>query len=216
MNHEAELRAAISATLATEVKAHSLVQACLRFGLEGGEESEVWASKARYVGKRLEGSSRTCSRSETASFTRTRVTSSTRSGSRKPLRFARAGGKRRISEITRTNLLDKFLLMGPLQGKLELGVFLGKRGPVDQMASNDPTYETLAIDLTAGITGQRSRRTSPRILGRRAPLEPPEAADRDSLLSEALELGAGPVGRGAGVVPSDLGAQRPGCRLTPC
>jgi len=35
MNHEAELRAAISATLATEVKAHSLVKACLRFGLDG-------------------------------------------------------------------------------------------------------------------------------------------------------------------------------------
>ncbi len=54
MNHEAELRAAISATLATEVKAHSLVKACLRFGLDGGEESEAWASKAKYVGKRLE------------------------------------------------------------------------------------------------------------------------------------------------------------------
>jgi hypothetical protein len=82
MKYEPELRAAISATLAMEVKAY--------------EGYKLHAFRLKEA-----------------------------------LRFARAGGKRRISEITRTNLLDELVLMGPLEGKLGLGVFLEKLWPVD-------------------------------------------------------------------------------------
>lgn len=148
MNHEAELRAAISATLATEVKAHSLVQACVRFGLEGGQESEAWASKATYVGKRLEDKQladllkigdAVLHAYEGYKLHAFRL--------KEALRFARAGGKRRISEITRTNLLDELLLMGRLEGKLELGVFLAKLWPVDQMASHDHRHKTFGGEV---------------------------------------------------------------------
>lgn len=148
MKYEPELRAAISATLAMEVKAHSLVQACLRFGLEGGEESEAWASKARYVGKRLEGKQlvdllkigdAVLQAYEGYKLHAFRL--------KEALRFARAEGKRRISEITRTNLLDELVLMGPLEGKLGIGVFLGKLWPVDHMASNDHRHDTFAGEI---------------------------------------------------------------------
>src|SRR6266700_4519222 len=119
MSYEVDLRAAITATLATEVNAHSLVQACVGFGLQGGEESEAWASKAKYVEKRIRDrqlaellklGDAVLHAYEGYKLHAFRLNEA--------LRFARAGGRRRISEITRANLLDELLLMGPLEGKL--------------------------------------------------------------------------------------------------
>lgn len=148
MNHEAELRATIAGTLATEVKAHSLVQACVRLGLEGGEEAEAWSSKIRYVEKRLankqlaellklgDGVLRAYEGYKLHAF---RL--------KEALRLARAEGKRRITEITRKNLVDEALLMGQLEGKLEISVFLGKLWPIHEMASNDHRHETFGGEL---------------------------------------------------------------------
>ena len=108
MNHESALREAIAGTLAVEVKAHSLVKACVRFGLAEGTDEEAWAGKARYVEARLsdkplaellEIGDDVLREYQGYKLHAFRL--------KEALRFGRADGKRHISEITRRNLVDE-------------------------------------------------------------------------------------------------------------
>jgi very-short-patch-repair endonuclease len=148
VNYEAELRNAIARTLAVVVKAHSLPPVCVQLGLEDGEGAEAFAGKERYVQRRLADKSLTDLLKVGDEVVRAYENHKLHAFQlRETVRLARVNGKRRISEITRTKLFDELLLMGSLEGKLDLDNFLRRLWPIDEMPSSDFRHTTFAGDL---------------------------------------------------------------------
>ncbi|NOU34506.1 MAG: hypothetical protein HOO96_41970 [Polyangiaceae bacterium] len=56
-------------------------------------------------------------------------------------------GRQRVSDLTRRQVLDGVMLLGPLSGRLELVQFLKRVWPLDSMPSTDPRFGTAAADI---------------------------------------------------------------------
>lgn len=148
MSYEAKLRTAIARAIAAIEDEQSLAQACVRFGLEDGGPVDFWENKKQYVEDRL------TDQSLTALIAISEVLLCTYESHKlhvfrlnEALRLARAGGKRRISEITRRNIFDALLLLGALEGQLDLDNFFRRIWPIDEMPSDDPRHKTFSGDL---------------------------------------------------------------------
>lgn len=148
MDPVSNLRAAIARTLANEVKAYDLARACVRFGLAEGTGDEAYGGKVRYVETRIEAKPLaellTLGDAVLAAYEGYKLHAFEL---KEALRFARSGGRRRFTEITRRNLLDELELMGCLWGKLGLELFLSRLWPIDAMASHDPRHKTFAGEV---------------------------------------------------------------------
>ncbi|HVY31271.1 MAG TPA: hypothetical protein VHB79_32165 [Polyangiaceae bacterium] len=148
MNLGVELTNAIASLLATEVKAQNLPTACSGLGLADGDVDDAFRGKARYVLARLEGKSPTDLMTIGAAVLKSHERFTLQSFQLKEaLRFARAKGLRRITEITRANLCEAFSGLGSLSGKLDLVDFLKKLWPIDAMQSQESRYRTLGEEL---------------------------------------------------------------------
>lgn len=148
MNLAVDLANAIASLLATEVKAQNLPTVCVGFGLADGTGDDAFRGKARYVATRLEGKSlaELVAIGAAVLMANDRFTLET-FRLREAVRFARAKGLRRITEITRANLCEAFSGLGSLSGKLDLVDFLKKLWPIDAMQSQDLRYPTFGDEL---------------------------------------------------------------------
>jgi hypothetical protein len=137
-----DLRSEIAEALARQ-SANVLPNACARLGLDPGDTDEAWKSKRGYVLKRLaaqpeeflvELAHKVLRDSESESL-------------RQALETFALGGGLRITLITRQNLLDELLMIGPIEGRINFISFLKRIWPLDHMPSTDSRFDTAAGDI---------------------------------------------------------------------
>jgi very-short-patch-repair endonuclease len=137
------LRNAISELLATEVKSYNLPSVCMRYGLDPGEEDEANRSKRVYVNKRLQSkqsgfvislAKQLVEEYESVEFAKT-------------VEQFSEDSLFKISTITRRSILDELIIMGDIQGKLDIVTFLKRVWNIESMSPHYDITGTLEDDI---------------------------------------------------------------------
>ncbi|MEK5262520.1 hypothetical protein MKY75_25475 [Paenibacillus sp. FSL L8-0663] len=135
MNH-IELVQHIASFLASEVKSYDIPDICSSYGLDGGEESEAFAGKSKYVERRLRGkdqlflidlAKRVAKDYNSVDLNRMLNTISPR-------------GIFNITQITRKNIVKEILSLGYIEGDMNLIDFLKRTWDLDSMPSTDSRF----------------------------------------------------------------------------
>jgi hypothetical protein len=133
MNLLETLKQEIAGTLAG-VKSYNLPRACIELGLEAGDESEAFASKNKYVLKRV----RSLAREETIVLGRKVLEQFSSYRLQETLDLIVSPFEGVISAITRRNLIEELSNIGSLEGKLYVGAFLNRIFPLAEMPLQGP------------------------------------------------------------------------------
>lgn len=139
-----ELIDAITIILIDE-KAYDLPNVCLRYGLEGGDESEAFSSKRVYVQRRLKSKDQLFLL-DLAKRMINDYGSSADTLSKIVHRLS-PSGLYSISELTRRNIMGELYSRGNIEGKLELTDFLNRIWNLDNMPSTDSRFHNALGDI---------------------------------------------------------------------
>lgn len=137
------LKNAISELLATEVKSYNLPSVCMRYGLDPGEEDEANRSKRVYVNKRLQSK-----QSEFVISLAKQLAEEYES-----VAFAKiveqfsADSLFKISTITRRSIIDELIIMGDIEGKLDIATFLKRIWNIETLPPHYDIIGTLEDDI---------------------------------------------------------------------
>jgi AbiJ N-terminal domain 3 len=137
MNLLDSLKQNIAGTLAAE-KSYNLPSLCTDLGLASGEESEAFASKNKYVIRRLQ----VLKKSETLALAK-EVLERFSSYSLEETLDLLLPLDGVIPAITRRDLINKLSETGDLQGRLYISEFITRTFPLSQISYDDYRYPTL-------------------------------------------------------------------------
>ena len=138
-----KLRNAIGDLLASKVKSYNLPLVCMRYGLDSDEEDEANRSKRVYVNKRLQSkqsgfvislAKQLVEEFEVAEFA-------------KIVEQFTADSLFGISTITRRSVLDELIIMGDIEGKLDIITFLKRTWDIETLPPHYGTIGTLEDDV---------------------------------------------------------------------
>jgi len=114
------LRSAIANLLASIYKAYDLPLVCMRYGMDAGQEDEAYKSKKQYVHRRLQSKQS----GTVISLARQLVEEFESVEFAKVVEQFTTDSLFEISTITRRAVLDELILMGDIEGKLDIVTFL--------------------------------------------------------------------------------------------
>lgn len=138
-----ELISAIADLIASEEKSYTVPSICVKYGLDGGEESEAFNSKRSYVTKRL--SSKT---NDTILEIAEQLLHDYNSPS-----YAKVVEKFfkksifKITVVTRRKIIDELIVKDDIEGSLELTDFLNRIWELEKMTSTDNRFNTAYGDI---------------------------------------------------------------------
>lgn len=113
------LRNAIADLLASEYKSYDLPSVCMRYGMDAGEEDEAFRSKRLYVSRRLQSKQS----GYVISLARQLVEEFESVEFAKVVEQFTADSLFKISTVTRRAVLDELIIMGNIEGKLDIITF---------------------------------------------------------------------------------------------